>query len=160
MNKKMMMLSTALLALTATFPAQADEPVPPAAHHDMPHEMPHGMPPPPLAVVLEDALPALQLNDTQQALWLKAEQSDLNQHVQQHCGVQQAQLKLQATLADTRLSLSQALRAASLAAPALQPSAEWLAFFDSLTSQQASVVRQQLQAPPPHPHSQPPHPAG
>jgi hypothetical protein len=150
-----MMLSAALLALTATLPALADEPAPPPHGHPLQHDMP----PPPLAVVLEDALPALQLNDKQQALWLKAEQSDLNQQVQQHRGLQQAQLKLQEKLADPHLSLAQALRAASLAAPALQPSAEWLAFFDSLNSQQASVVRQQLQAPPP-PHGQPPHPAG
>jgi hypothetical protein len=156
MNKKTLLLATALLALATTLPARADEPAPPP--HGPAHGMPHDMPPPPLAVVLEDALPALQLSDAQQSLWLKAEQEDLNQRTRQQRGLQHAGLKLQEKLADTRLSLSQALRAASLAAPAMQPSPAWLAFFDSLTGQQAGIVRQVLQSPPPPPpvHDMPP----
>lgn len=152
MNKKTLLLATALLALATTLPAQADEPAPPP--HGQAHGMPHDMPP--LAVVLEETLPALQLSDTQQSLWLKAEQDDLNQRTRQQRGLQHAGFKLQEKLADTRLTLSQALRAASLAAPAMQPSPAWLAFFDSLTGQQAGIVRQVLQSPPPPMHDMPP----
>lgn len=153
MHKKTLLLATALLALGTSLPAQADDaPTPP---HGPRHEMPRDMPPP-LAILLEDALPALQLSDAQQSLWLKAEQNDLNQQASQHRGLQHARFRLQQKLADTRLSLSQALRAASQAAPAMQPSPAWLAFFDSLSSQQAGIVRQVLQSPPPPPHDMPP----
>jgi len=154
MYKKTLLLATALLALGTSLPARADDAPPPP--HGTRHEMPRDLPPPPLAILLEDALPTLQLSDAQQSLWLKAEQYDLNQQASQQRGLQHAGFRLQEKLADTRLSLSQALRAASLAAPAMQPSAAWLAFFDSLSSQQAGIVRQMLQSPPPPPHDMPP----
>ncbi|MDC7716007.1 hypothetical protein PQU95_02060 [Vogesella sp. DC21W] len=154
MHKKTLLLATALLALGASLPARADDAAPPA--HGPRHDMPRDMPPPPLAIMLEDALPALQLSDAQQSLWLHAEQHDMNQQTRQQRSLQHAGFRLQEKLADTRLSLSQALRAASLAAPAMQPSAAWLAFFDSLSSQQAGIVRQVLQSPPPPVHDIPP----
>jgi hypothetical protein len=156
MNRKTLLLATALLALASTLPARAGEP----AARGQAHAMPHDLPPPPLAIVLEDTLPALQLSPAQQSLWLRAEQHDLHQRpgVQRggQRGLQQARFSLQEKLADTRLSLSQALRAASLAAPAIQPAPAWLAFFDSLSSQQAGIVRQVLQSPPPPARDTPP----
>lgn len=122
----------------------------------------HGRHPqmPPLAVVLEPSLLSLALDSRQQSLWLKAEQADASEAVAQRRGMQLAALNLRVKLADPRLSLSQALRAATQSAPGLQPSPQWLAFFDSLNSKQASLVRQMLQSAPQPPHGMPPLPLG
>lgn len=115
------------------------------------------LPPPSLGMLLKCVLPALKLDSKQDALWVKAEQADARKQVEADHAMMRAQMRLHETLADSQTSLSDAFRSLESARKVPpQPSPAWLAFFDSLSTEQGKLVRQALLAPPPgKPHGQP-----
>ncbi|WP_174875323.1 hypothetical protein [Vogesella oryzae] len=96
---------------------------------------------------LEPLLPQLQLSARQEMLWQQAETARLARMVAQRRAAQQAQAALRANLSNPKVPLSVALRDAQPAAKdAPFTGSEWASFFDSLSAQQASLVRQYLLA--------------
>ena len=142
-------LPRSLLALCAsllTASALATQPLPPngAVACQLPHIDAHARTEP---GTLEPLLPQLQLTARQEVLWQQAETARLARMVAQRRSAQLAQAALRDNLANAKVPLSVALRDAQPAAKDSPFSgAEWVSFFDSLSQQQAAVVRQYLLA--------------